>query len=126
MGGTPVRARRNAAGTPILSPAQTALRFPAAKDRPRPAWYESAMRRRQEAAKRPEVLRQTGQVRRPRRPARRGAAASRAARRVPKNGTPRSPSGTLTEVLKFQAKSTAALRAVKMPMAVEPSFIFKP
>jgi len=28
--------------------------------------------------------------------------------------------------LKFQAKSTAALRAVKLPMAVEPSFIFKP
>jgi len=28
--------------------------------------------------------------------------------------------------LKFQVKSTAALRAVKMPMAVEPSFIFKP
>jgi len=29
-------------------------------------------------------------------------------------------------VLTFQAKSTAALRAVKMPMAVEPSFVFKP
>jgi len=28
--------------------------------------------------------------------------------------------------LNVQAKSAAALRAVKMPMAVEPSFIFKP
>jgi hypothetical protein len=42
------------------------------------------------------------------------------------DGAPLSPSGTLAEVLKFQAKSTAALRAVKLPMAVEPSFVFKP
>jgi len=51
---------------------------------------------------------------------------SPAARRRSKDGAPLSPSGSLAEVLKFQAKSTAVLRAVKMPMAVEPSFIFKP
>lgn len=73
-------------------------------------------RRRRETAKQPGVLRQTGQVRTSRRPARRRS----------KDGAPLSPSGTLAEVLKFQAKSTAALRAVKMPMAVEPSFVFKP
>jgi hypothetical protein len=48
------------------------------------------------------------------------------ARRRSKGASPLAPSGSLAEVLKFQKKSTAALRAVKMPMAVEPSFVFKP
>ncbi|HEV2357603.1 MAG TPA: hypothetical protein VGZ23_08340 [bacterium] len=39
---------------------------------------------------------------------------------------PRPSTGSLAEVLKFQETSTAALRAVKMPMATEPSFLFKP
>jgi hypothetical protein len=43
-----------------------------------------------------------------------------------KDGAPLAPSGSLAEVLKVQGESTAALRAVKMPMAVEPSFVFKP
>jgi hypothetical protein len=51
--------------------------------------------------------------------------AARRARRS-KEGAPLAPSGSLAEVLKVQAQSTAALRAVKMPMAVEPSFVFKP
>jgi len=66
-------------------------------------------------------MRRRRQVRTSRRPARPAAS-----RRRSKDRAPRSPSGTLLEVLNFQAKSTAALRAVKMPMAVEPSFIFKP
>jgi hypothetical protein len=56
--------------------------------------------------------------------ARAGAAARRGRRS--KDGAPLAPSGSLAEVLKFQVQSTAALRAVKMPMAVEPSFVFKP
>jgi hypothetical protein len=71
-------------------------------------------------------MRRRRQVRTPRRPARRAAAISRTARRRSKHGAPLPPPGTLLEVLKFQVKSTAALHAVKMPMAVEPSFIFKP
>lgn len=46
--------------------------------------------------------------------------------RRPKSGAPLAPSGSLADVLKVQAESSAALRAVRMPMAVEPSFIFKP
>ncbi|MHB8730931.1 MAG: hypothetical protein ACYDAB_03990 [bacterium] len=71
-------------------------------------------------------MRRRRQVRTTRRPGRRAAASRTAAGRRSKNRTPRPPSGALLEVLKFQAKSTAALRAVKLPMAVEPSFIFKP
>jgi hypothetical protein len=50
------------------------------------------------------------------------------AKRRPAGRTARRPAkGTdLANVLKFQAKSTAALRAVTMPMTVEPSFVFKP
>ena len=72
-------------------------------------------------------MRRRRQVRASRRPARRSrAAAARPRARSARAGgaAPRSPS--LAEVLKFQVKSTAALRAVKMPMAVEPSFVFKP
>lgn len=102
-----------------------------------PALHFSPPRRRPFAAKtagRPRTARdprsmnssmRRRRVRKSLRQARRPAAPSRAARRS-KDGAPLSPSGTLAEVLKFQAKSTAALRAVKMPMAVEPSFVFKP
>jgi hypothetical protein len=66
-------------------------------------------------------------VRTTRRPGRGAAAAPRgAARRRSTQGGPRSPAGSLPQVLKFQEKSTVALRAVKLPMTVEPSFIFKP
>ncbi|HEV2439375.1 MAG TPA: hypothetical protein VGX97_04865 [bacterium] len=72
-------------------------------------------------------MRRRRQVRTSRRAARRPAVSSRAAaRRRSKDRAPRSTAGTLLDVLNFQAKSTAALRAVKMPMAVEPSFIFRP
>jgi hypothetical protein len=66
-------------------------------------------------------------VRTTRRPGRRAAAAPRAtARRRSTRGAARSSAPSLSEVLTFQAKSTVALHAVKLPMAVEPSFIFKP
>ena len=42
------------------------------------------------------------------------------------DSAPLAPSGSLAEVLKVQGQSTAALRAVKIPMAVEPSFVFTP
>jgi hypothetical protein len=60
--------------------------------------------------------------RRSRRPASRAKRPRAGAARARRAG----PGGELAAVLKFQAKSTAALRAVKMPMAVEPSVIFKP
>jgi hypothetical protein len=55
----------------------------------------------------------------------RAGEAARRGRRS-KDGAPLAPSGSLAEVLKVQSQSTAALRAVKMPMTVEPSFVFKP
>ncbi|HEV2282102.1 MAG TPA: hypothetical protein VGX75_06905 [bacterium] len=72
-------------------------------------------------------MRRRRQVRTTRRPGRSAAAAPRArSGRRAQQRAPRSPAGSLPEVLKFQAKSTAALRAVKLAMAVEPSFIYKP
>jgi hypothetical protein len=75
------------------------------KDRRDAAWYQRSMsvsRRTRKPAARAKRPRPRAAVRRP------------------------SNAADLASVLKFQAKSTAALRAVKMPMAVEPSFIFKP